>query len=103
MQKKADSIVSYTEEDHPIHWHKYVENDGRIINIFNEELKNRQEYQKTYYPNGAIFIFKKEIIFKRTYYTDKSYVYIMPKNRSVDIDTIEDFRYAEYLLRNRNE
>ena len=36
------------------------------------------------------------------YYTDKSYAYVMPRNRSVDIDSVEDFEYAEYLLSKGN-
>jgi hypothetical protein len=63
-----------------------------------ENLKNRQEVRETYYPNGAIFIFKYDIIKEKKYYTKNSYAYIMPKSRSVDIDTIDDFLYAEFLL-----
>ena len=31
-------------------------------------------------------------------YDKKSFPYIMPKKRSVDIDSIDDFNYAKYLL-----
>ena len=29
----------------------------------------------------------------------KEYAYIMDRNKSVDIDTIEDFEYSEFLIR----
>jgi len=96
--KNADSVVGYTVEDHPISWHKYINKDLTFTNIFEENLKNRQEVRETYYPNGAIFIFKYDIIKEKKYYTKNSYAYIMPKSRSVDIDTIDDFLYAEFLL-----
>lgn len=96
--KNADSIVSYTEERHPISWHKYLAESRQFINIFPEEIKNRQEYRVSYYPNGAIFVFSFDLIKSKRYYSDKSYAYIMPRNRSVDIDTLEDFEYAEFLL-----
>jgi N-acylneuraminate cytidylyltransferase/CMP-N,N'-diacetyllegionaminic acid synthase len=70
-------------------------------NIFEEKLQNRQEYKESYYPNGAIFIFRYAIIRERRYYSDKSYAYIMPNSRSVDIDTIDDFEYAKFLMRKR--
>lgn len=34
------------------------------------------------------------------YTTDNTYAYLMPRERSVDIDTLEDFKYAEYLMGN---
>ena len=100
--KKADSVISYTKESHPISWHKYINDNLTFDNIFEEKLLNRQEYKESYYPNGAIFIFKYDLIKKRQYYTNKSYAYIMPRERSVDIDTIDDFEYAEFLMKKRN-
>jgi len=98
-EKNADSVISYTEEEHPVYWHKKINDDLSIKDVFESDLKNRQEYEKTYYPNGAIFIFKTELIYSGKYYSKNSYAYIMPKNQSVDIDTLADFKYAEYLLR----
>lgn len=96
-EKHADSVISYTEAAHPLEWHKIIEKDGSFSNILEDKLLNRQATHKTYYPNGAIFIFKTSLIRKRQYYSEKSFAYIMPRNRSVDIDTIDDFKYAEFL------
>lgn len=97
-ERNADSVVSYTEEHHPISWHKYLDDSNGLINIFKEEIKNRQEYKVSFYPNGAVFVFSFDLIKRKQYYSDKSYAYVMPRNRSVDIDTLEDFEYAEFLL-----
>ncbi|MCK0115072.1 cytidylyltransferase domain-containing protein [Gelidibacter sp. F63206] len=94
----ADSVISYTQEMHPISWHKNIDSDQRIISLPNEKLQNRQDLQPTYYPNGAIYIFKYELLKSRTYYTENSFAYIMPRNRSIDIDYIDDFEYAEFLI-----
>lgn len=102
-QKDAQSVISYTEEHHPIEWHKYITKDGKFENIFEEKLLNRQEIKKSYYPNGAVFVFKYELIKQKKYYSDESYAYIMPRFRSVDVDTIEDFKYIEFLMRENNE
>ncbi|MBV1952753.1 MAG: acylneuraminate cytidylyltransferase family protein [Cycloclasticus sp.] len=96
--KSADSVVSYCEECHPLSWHKYVMPDGRFENIFEESLKNRQDTRPTVFPNGAIYIFQYDLIKRRLYYSENSYCYLMPRNRSVDIDTIEDFEYAGFLM-----
>ena len=102
-KNEADSSVSYTRENHPVTWHKYLDEDGRIIPLFEDRLLNRQESRPAYYPNGAVYVFKYEVIKSKKYYTDKSYAYVMPSERSVDIDTIDDFEYAEFLLRRRYE
>lgn len=102
-EKDADSVISYCQEFHPIWWHKYVNGDGKLINIFDNNLKNRQEENVTYFPNGSIYIFKKSILENHTYYTEKSYAYIMDRESSVDIDTIEDFDYAEFLIKKINK
>ncbi|RXI36123.1 N-acylneuraminate cytidylyltransferase [Malaciobacter mytili] len=99
--KKADSVISYTEEHHPIIWHKYLTSDSKFENIFEENLSNRQEIKKSYYPNGAIYVFNYNLIKENKYYSDNSYAYIMSRNSSVDIDFIEDFEYAEFLLKKR--
>lgn len=101
--KKADSVVSYTEELHPINWHKHINNELKFENIFPENIQNRQENKVSYYPNGAIFVFKFELIKAMKYYSNNSYAYIMKREKSVDIDNIHDFEYAEFLLRKSNE
>ena len=69
------------------------------MDIFDANIKNRQENRVSYYPNGAVYVFRTSMIRNRKYYTDKSFAYIMPRTRSVDIDFIEDFEYAEFLLK----
>lgn len=98
IEKNADSVISYTEETHPVFWHKKIREDLTFKDIFENKMSNRQDFNKTYYPNGAIFIFKYGLIKQKEYYSKKSYAYIMPRERSIDIDTINDFEYAEYLL-----
>lgn len=101
LEKNADSVISYTPEAHPVRWHKYINDDGSFENVFEETLANRQELRKSYYPNGAIYVFRTSVVKARKYYTDNSYAYVMPRERSVDIDTEEDFRLAEFLLGDR--
>ena len=97
--KKADSVVSYCQEEHPVFWHKYINEEGKFEDIFEEDyLKNRQEIRPTYFPNGAIYILKKEMLSKGTYYSDKSYAYIMDSQFSVDIDTETEFNFVQFLM-----
>lgn len=96
--KRAHSVVSYCAEHHPMKWHKYISAEGKFENIFEQTLNNRQDERISYFPNGAIYVFRKDVIYSQQYYTDNSYAYIMDRKKSVDIDTIEDFEYAEFLM-----
>jgi N-acylneuraminate cytidylyltransferase/CMP-N,N'-diacetyllegionaminic acid synthase len=101
--KKADSVISYCEELHPITWHKYIQEDGSLKNIFPESINNRQDHRPSYYPNGAIYVFRCSLLNIGNYYSKNTYAHLMPRSRSVDIDTIDDFNYAEYLMGKDNE
>ena len=100
-ERQADSVVSYTPEAHPVRWHRFLGEDGSFEDIFPPTLANRQEERRSYYPNGAVYVFRSEIIRRRKYYTERSYAYVMPRDRSVDIDSIDDFAYAEFLMNRR--
>jgi len=101
-EKNADSVISYTEEHHPVEWHKYITDEGKFENIFEEKLLNRQEIKLSYFPNGAVMVFNYKLIQEKKYYSDNSFAYIMPRFRSIDVDTIEDFKYIEFLMLGEN-
>lgn len=96
--KNADSVISYTREKHPVSWHRFIDDEGRLHTIFPERMSNRQDEKVSYYPNGAIFVFTEDLLRQGKYYSDMSYSYLMPGDRSVDVDTLEDFQYAEFLM-----
>lgn len=98
-EKNAYSVISVTKEDKPISWFKSLNSEGRILEN-NITLRNRQDEDDYYCPNGSIYIFRKELIDEGKYYSEKTYAYVMPQSRSVDIDTEADFKYAEFLLNN---
>ena len=59
----------------------------------------RQDLPDLYRPNGAIYISELEWLRRhRDFYTPETAGYVMPPERSVDIDTMLDFRLAEALL-----
>lgn len=99
--KAADSVISVVEESHPVSWHKYLLEDGRFQDIFENTLANRQDLRLSYYPNGAVYVFSVDLVKSGRYYSDNSFAYLMPRERSVDIDTLEDFQYAEFLIGSR--
>ena len=98
--KKADSVVSVSSYEHPVQWALEVSDDGRVLPRENQMVVRRQEMTEYYRPNGAVYLFRTDFFKAETgYFGGNSYGYIMPPERSVDIDTPLDFVVAETVSR----
>jgi len=66
-----------------------------------KSIVRRQDSPKTYDMNASIYIWKKETILNQdTIFLDNTGLYIMPEERSIDIDTELDFKFVEFIMRN---
>jgi CMP-N,N'-diacetyllegionaminic acid synthase len=100
-EKEADSVISITEAQVPVEWYRKIDHKGVLMDYFSNvsAIKNRQNFNQSYIPNGAIYVFSTERLREtRQYYMDKTYPYMMPRDRSADIDELLDFEWAEFLL-----
>jgi CMP-N-acetylneuraminic acid synthetase len=62
--------------------------------------QRRQELPKTYSLNGAIYIAETQYLKnKKSFLSNETHAFVMPTERSIDIDTIEDFEEASRLLK----
>ena len=58
----------------------------------------KEDLKKTYYPNGAIYIFSvKSFIENKKIPFDRSIPFFMNNLKSIDIDTLDDIYYLEHL------
>lgn len=87
--KKADSVISVGEASPHPYLMKEITPDGRLKNfVADPEGKPRQTFPPVYVLNGAIYIVKVELILnKNTFYSDKTYAYVMSQEKSLDIDS----------------
>ena len=63
----------------------------------------RQDYEEDYFfINGAIYITSKKYLKENKSFIEenKSLFYLMPTERSIDIDDLNDLNYAEFILYN---
>ena len=105
LENKADSVLSVTESDVPIEWYKKIDQNGKLKSYLPGiiAVNNRQDHEQAYIPNGAIYVFRLELLRDtRQYYHDKTYPYVMPRYRSVDIDEPIDFEWAEFILNRKD-
>ena len=99
---KADNVFSVTEA-HRNPYFNMVEIDKQgIVKLIKEgAFSTRQSAPKVYDLNASIYVWWKDILKKeKKLFLAGSKIYVMPKERSVDIDDDLDFRIAEYLLKN---
>ena len=98
---KSNSIISITSNLKPIYKSVKIKK-GLIKPIFKESFitSNRQNFEATFYPNGAIYIFSASIFLKNKKIPIKnSLSYEMSQNCSHDIDTIDDYKVAKKLCK----
>lgn len=102
LEKKAEAVVSVCEAEHHPLWTNTLPPDGSMKDFIREEIKglNRQQLPKYYRLNGAIYISALAALYKyKSFLHEGTYSYIMPSERSVDIDYEIDLKLAELLLR----
>lgn len=96
-------LMSVTASDH---------NAQRSIWVRNNELKplfescirkKSQELETTYRINGAMIVLDLDhFISTQDFFKPPVSTYIMPAERSVDVDTAIDFYWAEFLIKQRD-
>lgn len=105
MEKKnANALVSMVPLRHPIEWTSKLTSDLHIPELINYSSKKtrRQDFEQRFELNGAIYISTSEAFIKKeTFITDETIAYIMPTERSIDIDNKFDYELANFLVKNR--
>jgi len=102
LEKDANAIVSICETDHPPAWSNTLPEDGSMDGFMKKKTRNlrRQDLPRYYRVNGAVYIARVDY-FRRfqDWFIQGSCAYIMPPERSIDIDTAFDLAFCECLMK----
>jgi CMP-N-acetylneuraminic acid synthetase len=79
---------------------KFLEDDRLTDPPFCEAYENqrRQELTPMYIRNGAIYLTRKHILEGESFKGKDCRAWVMPMNKSVNLDTMNDFLYANWLI-----
>lgn len=101
QEKAANAIVSVCEMEHSPLWSNTLGNDLCMDHFARDKYfdMRRQDLPAYYRLNGAIFLVTREELERSVMLKDRCYAYIMPAERSIDIDTAFDFKMAECYMR----
>lgn len=101
--KKAGAVVSVCECEHSPLWMNTIGEDLSMRDFLVKSAlnQNRQVLEQYYRLNGAVYL--ADIQYLSTnygFFGPRTYAYIMPQERSVDIDSELDLKFVEFLLSN---
>lgn len=98
----VDSVISVAEAPIPPVWCNTLDEDRSMASFLSAEVKtmNRQELPTYYAVNGAIRVARWNVFKESGYdwYMSGAKALILTETKAIDIDTMDDFRYAEFLV-----
>ena len=104
-RKKAEAVVSVCPVDCHPYWTKKVLPDGRLAAFLEVEQYlhlPRQALPPAYGLNGALYAARCDFLLaNRSFYGERTYAYVMPPERSLDVDTPRDLHLAGLVLADR--
>ncbi|MAH61056.1 MAG: flagellar modification protein B [Legionellales bacterium] len=76
----------------------------QLVKALPKRILRRQDAPKVYDLNASIYIWKREALLNSDdLFSDKTSFFCMPELRSIDIDTLADFKIVESLMRHKEE
>lgn len=100
QKQKIEAMVSVAAvREHP-RWIYDIKSDGKMELV----IKDAQFPESMYAPNGAIYIYKvKNFLQTKQWLPEATFAFVMPPEKSIDVDTPFDFKIADLLLGQKNE
>ncbi|MCK5099983.1 MAG: acylneuraminate cytidylyltransferase family protein [Desulfobacteraceae bacterium] len=101
INSNVKSVVSVTEPGKNPYWTFTMGADNKLVPVFEQKYfqQQRQELPLVYMPTGAIYIAEsKWFLENKSFYSDSTVGYIIPRERSLDIDSELDFKVFEAII-----
>jgi len=101
IKESADNVFSVTEAARNPYFNMVEVNEkGKVKLVKKGSYSTRQSAPTVYDMNSSIYVWWKDVLKrKRKIFLNQSALYVMPRERSIDIDNPLDFIIAETLLR----
>jgi len=105
VKEKADNIISVTEAHRNPYFNMVeINKNGYAALAKQGNFTTRQAAPLIYDMNSSIYVWWKELLKeKKKIFLDKTKIYVMPKERSIDIDDNIDFKIAEMMMAERKK
>lgn len=98
------SCISVVKSSESPFWTYFKDESHKLSRVIpSPPVTRRQDLQASYFPNGAVYVADvRELQKSNTLINEHTLAYEMPAERSVDIDTEDDFAYLEFLIQKKS-
>jgi len=105
VEERVDNVISVTEAHRNPYFNMVEEGSDGFVRLVKEGcFSTRQAAPKVYDMNASIYVWWKNILKDRKkIFLKKTKGFVMPKERSIDIDDNIDFKIAEILMEEQNK
>ncbi|SFV68624.1 Legionaminic acid cytidylyltransferase [hydrothermal vent metagenome] len=82
-----------------------VDKNGKVSlsKPLESSIVRRQDVPKSYDMNASIYIWKRDVILnEKSLFLEKTGLYVMPEERSIDIDSELDYKFVEFLMKEKS-
>lgn len=103
ISKDADTLLGMKEVDVSSKYIHTLDSNGGLSEFYNalKTMKSvrRQDQEKEYTMNGCMYIARVDYFLQtKSFHSEKSLPYIMPPEKSIEIDSMNDYMYACFLV-----
>ncbi|MFZ2492706.1 MAG: N-acetylneuraminate synthase [Thermoanaerobaculia bacterium] len=100
FRETGDPVVSVCAVEHPLEWSFRIDEFSRLTPFLPAEgVDRRQDAARAVRPNGAVYVTSPARLRRDgTFWTAETRGHLMPRERSVDIDTPADLAIARAML-----
>jgi N-acylneuraminate cytidylyltransferase/CMP-N,N'-diacetyllegionaminic acid synthase len=105
FKKRASSIVSVCPTELKPSWISAIPAGGSMKEFLwrTKNAGGSRSPSPVFRLNGALYVVQSKTLKSGGFYGNRPYAFVMPRERSVDIDDEFDFRFAEFLAKNRKK
>ena len=105
VEENADNVFSVAEAHRNPYFNMVEEGSDGFVRLVKEGcFSTRQAAPKVYDMNASIYVWWKKVLKEgKKIFLKKTKAFVMPKERSIDIDDNIDFKIAEILMEEQNK
>jgi N-acylneuraminate cytidylyltransferase len=98
----SKTVISVSENSKPLAWMFYREEHGIrfVVKDGISNLARRQVHEPVYYVDGNVYCWPiEELLNRPALFDENTLTVVSGAHEAVDIDTIHDFHYCEFLIK----
>ena len=102
INSKSNNLITLCESRKNPYFNmvKIIKKVPNLVINSRKTIRRRQDAPKIYDMNASIYLWKRKFLMKSdNLFSKKTMYYLMPVNRSIDIDNINDFKLVKFYLK----